>query len=94
MFTFESWFRLDPSYKRPDGYIAQVFSLAHAGEQKVGFAISNKFLRVYLDDTVFDVSYPFAEMRHEWKFVAVSYMRHFERETIVTVIIDQNMVYN
>jgi hypothetical protein len=62
-------------------------------DYRLGFAISNTFLRVYLDDTIVDITHPFGETTNQWKFVAVSYQRHYLRETYVTVFIDQSMVY-
>jgi precorrin-6x reductase len=41
-------------------------------DYRLGFGLSNTFLRVYLDDTIIDVSHPFAKQT-QWKFVAVSY---------------------
>ncbi len=61
MFTFEAWFRLDPLDKRPKGYVSQVFSLYDQVDYRLGFAISNTFLRVYLDDTIVDITHPFGE---------------------------------
>ena len=98
MFTMEAWFRMDPIDIRPNGYISQVFSLYDSdpavADYRLGFAISNTFLRVYLDDTIEDIHYRFDETRDYWHFVAVSYARHFERETILKVFIDQSLVYS
>jgi hypothetical protein len=98
MFTMEAWFRMDPINIRPNGYISQVFSLYDSdpavADYRLGFAISNTFLRVYLDDTIEDIHYRFDETRDYWHFVAVSYARHFERETILKVFIDQSLVYS
>jgi hypothetical protein len=98
MFTMEAWFRMDPIDIRPNGYISQVFSLydsdSGVADYRLGFAISNTFLRVYLDDTIEDIHYRFDQTRDYWHFVAVSYARHFERETILKVFIDQSLVYS
>lgn len=83
---------MDPIDLRPNGYISQVFSLYDSDstvkDYRFGIAISNTFLRVYLDDTIQDIHYLFNETRDYWHFVAVSYARHFERETIMHVFID------
>jgi hypothetical protein len=48
----EAWFRMDPVDIRPNGYISQVFALYDGSDYKLGFSLSNTFLRVYLDDTI------------------------------------------
>jgi len=88
MFTMEAWFRMDPIDIRPNGYISQVFSVYDGAVYRLGFAVSNNFLRIYLDDTIEDIHYMFNETRSYWHYVAVSYTRHFERETIMQVWID------
>ena len=54
MFTFEAWFRFDPIDLRPDGYISQVFALYDTGaaDYRLGIAVSNSFMRIYLDDYI------------------------------------------
>ena len=94
MFTMEAWIRMDPIDIRPNGYISQVFSLYDGTIYRLGFAVSNTFLRVYLDDTIEDIHYMFNETRSYWHYIAVSYTRHFERETLLQVWIDQAMIYN
>lgn len=84
---------MDPIDIRPNGYISQVFSVYDGTIYRLGFAVSNTFLRIYLDDTIEDIHYMFNETRSYWHYVAVSYTRHFERETIMQVWIDQALVY-
>ena len=89
---------MDPIDIRPNGYISQVFALydstASVSDYRLGFALSNTFLRVYLDDTIQDIHYLFNATRDYWHYVAVSYTRHFERETKVDVFIDQALVFS
>mmetsp|Transcript_32671 Transcript_32671/g.31892 ORF Transcript_32671/g.31892 Transcript_32671/m.31892 type:complete len:159 (+) Transcript_32671:1178-1654(+) len=90
MFTFEAWFRFDPIDLRPNGYLSQVFALydAAADAYRLGFGVTNTFLRVYLDDYIQDIHYLFNETTEFWHYVAVSYMRTHEHETYLWIYID------
>lgn len=59
-------------------------------------AISNTFLRFYLNDEIDDIHFRFNETLDDtyWHFAAVSYSRYFEREALVDVFIDQSNVYS
>lgn len=57
-------------------------------DYRLGFGVSNTFLRVYLDDTIHDIHYLFNSTTEYWHYVAVSYQRLHERETLVTVFLD------
>ena len=85
---------MDPIDIRPNGYISQIFAVYDGTNYRLGFAVSNTFLRIYLDDTIEDIHYMFNETRSYWHYVAVSYTRHFERETIMQVWIDQALIYS
>jgi len=92
MFTMEVWFRLDPVDMRPKGYTSQLFSVFDKSRLQYiyGLAISNTFLRFYLNDQIEDIHYRFNETLNDnyWHFAAVSYSRYFEREAMVDVFID------
>eukprot|EP00347_Sterkiella_histriomuscorum_P005396 403356774 len=88
MFTMEAWFRFDPIDLRPNGYISQVFALYDNGNYKLGFGVSNTFLRIYLDDTIHDIHFLFNETTDYWHYVAISYVRLFERQTRIYVYLD------
>jgi len=90
MFTMEVWFRFDPIDSRPDGYISPLFVLKQTttGATKLGFAVANNFLRIYLDDTIHDHRFNFTDTDEYWHYIALSYIRNFERETTVLLFID------
>lgn len=88
MFTMEAYFRFDPIDLRPNGYISQVFALYDGTDYRLGFGVSNTFLRIYLDDTIQDIHYLFNATTDYWHYVAVSYLRTFERQTRIYVYLD------
>ena len=92
----EAWFRLDPLDMRPNGFISQVFALydSKLGSYKLGFGISNTFLRVYLGATIEDIHFNFSSTAEYWHYVAVSYAREHEHETYMWAYIDKNLVRN
>lgn len=90
MYTIEAFFRMDPLYKRPDGYISTVVGIfdVAADAYRAGFGISNHFMRIWLDDHIHDYHYNFTDTDDYWHYVAISYIRRFERETYMYVFID------
>ncbi len=67
MFTIEAWVKLILEEPVPDDLIMPIFGKYTATDPtsltdrtyKVGFAINNKFLRVYVDTKFYDMDYNF-----------------------------------
>jgi hypothetical protein len=95
MNTIESWFRLDPFDKRPDGYISTVFAAidASTGGYIHGIRLSNTFLRIHLNDVIHDIAFNFTETDDYWHYVAVSTVKLHEHVMRMTVFIDGEFAF-
>lgn len=83
LMTMEAWFRFDPINLRPSGYLSTVFGLydSLSASYKMGFQVSNTFMRIFINNKVEDINYKFNETTGSWHYLAVSYSREFEQET-------------
>lgn len=69
MFTIEAWIKYDLAYKATDAQLMTIFGKFISTDpndptdrtMKVGFAVANKFMRIYVNDKYYDFDYPFIE---------------------------------
>jgi spore cortex formation protein SpoVR/YcgB (stage V sporulation) len=92
--TMETWFRFDPINMRPFGYLSTVFALFDSltNSYKLGFQVSNTFMRIFINNKVEDIHYKFNETAGSWHYLAVSYARKFEQETRLYVYLDNTQI--
>eukprot|EP00347_Sterkiella_histriomuscorum_P020176 403338812 len=89
-FTIEAWIKLDLNYTMPDTSLMTIFgkftgsnpaSLTSANRQmKVGFAVANRYLRVYVNSLYYDIDYEFVE-NFKWQHISVEYDLLFAYQT-------------
>jgi hypothetical protein len=102
MFTIEAWVKYDVGDPALDTTLGTIFGKFTAANNfnvnlrsmKVGFALANSFMRVYVGNLYYDFDYPFLA-NYKWQHISVSYdlvygfaSSNSQRATNITVYID------
>ena len=83
MFSLEAWVKYDTMYPAPDSQLMTIFAKSsslnilddpsqRANNYKVGFALGNYFMRVYVNNLYYDLDYPFLT-NGKWQHIQVAY---------------------
>jgi hypothetical protein len=73
MFTIEAWVKYDVNDTGSDSQLMTIFGKFTSSDptnstdrtMKVGFALANTWMRVYINDLYYDLDYPFSE-NYKW----------------------------
>lgn len=79
-FTIEAWIKMGSVESAPDGLLMPIFGKYTSSDPsdefdrsyKVGIAVSNYFIRVYVNSLSYDVDYKFGREPF-WHYIGVSY---------------------
>eukprot|EP00347_Sterkiella_histriomuscorum_P008669 403344213 len=102
MFTIEAWIKFGDIEDAPPGLLMPIFGKytttidqtnQYDRKYKVGIAVSNYFMRTYINSLHFDVDYRFIE-EPNWHYVAASYIKTQKSKTQLLIFIDGQIAAN
>ncbi|CDW80224.1 UNKNOWN [Stylonychia lemnae] len=102
MFTIDIWIKMGNASDIPNGLVMPIFGKYSTRTSnidefnrryKVGIAVSNSFLRTYVNQKALDTNFLFVE-EYNWINIAVSYQRSNVKQTQLLVFINGKQVAN
>lgn len=86
-YTVSLWFRMDTTDPAPDARMQYLYSKVSSGTDKLYIAVTNKFLRVFVDGASYDYSESFSS-NSKWRHLSVSIYQTSASTTGVQIFLD------